>query len=225
MNLGEGEMFNKSPWFSIWIHPKETIESIVSVNPNHRLWPLATVYGFSSLMNLAQVYAPGYQFNLLTILIASIVLAPFWGYFLYGVSSFLIAKTGRWLNGSASFIQVRAVAIWASVPFIINVLCWVVMIIVFGEGLFKDFPGGNILSSLQMNIVLTVMLIKLGMTIWALVIYLQGLTVVHKFSIAKSMLNVVIVAFIIFVILLILWIAIVNTCGHFFDVPLITWNF
>lgn len=218
-------MLDKNPWLSIWVHPKETIEWIISFNPSYRLWPLATVYGFSSLMNLAQIYAPGYHFSLLTILISAIILAPIWGYFLYGVFSFLITKTGRWLNGSASFIQVRAVAIWASVPFTVNALCWLVMIIVFGGGVFKDFPGGNILSSLQMNIVLTVMLIKLSMTIWSLVIYLQGLATVHKFSIAKSMLNVVIAAFIVFVALLIVWVAIVNTCGYFFDVPLITLNF
>jgi len=217
-------MLSVNPWLHIWIHPKETIRKVISYNPNFRIWALSAIFGFVSLMFLEQIYSPGYRFSLKTILLFSILLAPFWGYFLFTILSWLVYSMGKLIGSKGGFLEVRSVAAWSSVPYFFNLICWAIMIVVFKRGLFTDFPEGISLSSFQMNLLLSLIAIKLVMVVWSLVIYIQGLSFVQELSTAKSILNIVLVVFILSIILGIIWIAIVNSCGYFFDVPLITFR-
>jgi len=217
-------MLSLNPWFHIWVHPKETVRKIISFNPYFRIWILAAVFGFVSLMFLEQIYSPGYRFSLLSILLFSILAAPFWGYFLFTSLSWLVYVTGKLIGSKGGFTEICTVTAWSSVPYVINMACWIVMIVVFKKDLFTDFPAGKLLESLQINLILTLSALKLGMTIWSIVIYIQALSFVQELSIAKTLLNILLAAFIISVVLGILWIAIAGTCGNFFDVPLITFR-
>lgn len=212
-------MFEENPWLSIWVHPRKTIQKIISVNPNHRVWLLACIYGFCSLMNLAQLYALGYSLSLPILLIGVVVFSFFWGYFLLTIFSWLIFKVGSWLKGVGSFIHIRTVTAWACVPLTVNAMVWILLMILFGLDLFKDFPKS--LSSAQMNTILAVLLIKLAMSIISLIIYLQGVSFVHQFSIAKTIASILIVACILLVFFGILWV-IIASC--FFDIPFITFK-
>lgn len=217
-------MFEGNPWLSIWVRPRKTIQNIISVNPNHRLGILACIYGFCSLMNLAQLYVLGYRFSLPVLLIGIVVFSFFWGYFLLTIFSWLIFKVGSWLKGAGSFVHIRAVAAWASVPLAINAIAWGLLIILFGLDLFKGFSGRETLSSTQMNTILTILLVKLAMSIVSLIIYLQGISIVHQFSISKAILNILIVACILAIFFVAVWIIIASSCGHFFDMPLVTFK-
>ncbi len=218
-------MLSLNPWTNIWIHPKKTIKQIVAYNPNFRLWVLSTIIGFSSLMFLEQLFSPGLKYSLKAILLFSFFVSPFWGYFILCFLSFLIHRVGKQMNSKASYSDVRAVASWACVPYIVSLVIWIVMISFFKNDLFKSFPQNVLLTEAQISFVLVALGIKLAMTIWSFFIYIQGLSSIQEFSIPKTLLNITFVALIVSVIIFLLWAAIVNTCGYFYDVPLITFRF
>jgi len=218
-------MLSLNPWTNIWIHPKKTIKQVVAYNPNFRLWVLSTIIGFSSLMFLEQFFSPGLKYSLKAILLFSLFISPFWGYFVLCFLSFLIHRVGKLMNSKASYSDVRAVASWSSVPYSVSLIVWIVLIAFFKNDLFKNFPQNTSLTEAQMSFVLIALGIKLVMTTWSFFIYIQGLSLIQEFNISKTLLNIAFVLLIASAIVFLLWSAIVNTCGYFYDVPLITFRF
>jgi len=218
-------MLSLNPWTNIWIHPKKTIKEIVAYNPNFRLWVLSTIFGFSSLMYLEQIFSPGLKYSLKAIILFSLLIAPFWGYFVFCFLSFLVHRVGKLMNSKASYSDVRAVASWSCVPYSISSLVWIILIFFFGNDLFKNFPQNTSITEVQMSFVLAALGIKLTMTTWSFFIYIQGLSLIQGFNIPKTILNIVFAMLIVSVIIFLLWSAIVNTCGYFYDVPLVTFRF
>jgi len=176
-------------------------------------------------MFLEQFFSPGFKYSLKTILLFSLFASPFWGYFILSFLSFLIHRVGKQMNSKASYSDVRAVASWSCVPYSVSSAIWIVMIVFFKNNLFKNFPQNIFLTEAQVSFVLVALGIKLVMTIWSFFIYIQGLSFIQEFSISKTLLNIAFVTLIVTAIIFLLWAAIVNTCGYFYDVPLITFRF
>lgn len=41
----------KSPWFSIWLYPRETLRTIFKTDPKKDFWWLCAIYGFILILN------------------------------------------------------------------------------------------------------------------------------------------------------------------------------
>ncbi len=193
-------MEGKSPWFTMWTKPKETIQKVIDFNPNYQLGFLSLIYGFVSLMGSFQSMSLGYRFNFFLIILIGLVCAPIWGYIVFSVSSFLVFITGKILKGQGSFKQVRASFAWANVPLIANIFLWIVLFLFFQDKVFKDFPGGHVLQTYEIVVLFSILFLQLVLSIWVLVLYVNALAQVQKFSIIKSILNIIfalVVAFII----------------------------
>ncbi len=191
---GRKEMSKKlgfNPWLSMWTKPRETIQKIVEIDPNYRLAVLSGIYGFISLLGSFQTMSLGYKFNFFLIIIAALILAPLWGYVIFSVVSYFVYFTGRWIGGKAIYKEVRSSFAWSNAPMTVNVILWVVMGILFGQTLFLDFPGGNLLTQNQVGILFAILLAQLIISVWILVLFVNALSQVQKFSIAKSVLNLI----------------------------------
>jgi Yip1 domain len=217
-------MLSLNPWISIWIHPKKTIQQVIAYNPNFRIWVLATIIGFATLMLLEQIFSPAFKYSLRAILTFTLILSPFWGYFVLNLVSFLTYKIGKIMDSKRSFSDVRAALSWSCVPYIIICICWIVMLMIFKGQLFKDFPQNITLKKWHIETILIISLVKLSMSVYSLIIYIQALAYVQEFSIKKTLLNLFFVGGILTTIIFLLWTVIVNTCGYFFDIPLITFR-
>lgn len=189
-----------NPWITIWTSPRKTIARIVSENPQQGLWRLAAIYGFLSLLNGFQSYALGDIAHLIAILLLALILAPIWGMLVFGAWSWVIYRVGKLLNGKGTFSFVRAAFAWSCVPLILNIFLWMILIVAFGTSLFQTVPLTG-----PVFFLLVVLIFKVIVLVWSLVIYINALAEVQKFSIARSIANIVLAWVAIAAVVLLIW--------------------
>jgi hypothetical protein len=183
-----------NPWVSVWTSPRVTIARIVQENPNRGLWWLAAIYGFSGLLNFLQSIFLGAQMGVIPIFLLALVIGPLWGYASFSVWSAVVWWTGKWIKGTAHFKAVRAAYAWSCVPFIINIVLWVVMAALFGRLLFMNFAEGYAFTQGEVIFLFFILLARIAVGIWSLVIYLNALAEVQNFSVLRAIGNVLIAA-------------------------------
>lgn len=184
-------MLDKNPWLSIWCEPRATIRRIVEQNPNRSLWILAFIYGFLSLLNSFQSISIGSVMGMASVFLIAVVLSPLWGYAGFSIWSWVVCKVGRLLKGEGSFSHVRAAFAWSCVPLTVNIFLWLIMIFSFGFSFFFHPQETMAFSSQQSAFLLLILIGKVGIAIWSLVIYLNALAEVQKFSILRAIFNVI----------------------------------
>lgn len=181
-----------NPWVSIWLEPRATVARIVAANPNRSLWVLAAIYGFTSLLNFFQAGALGSYLGPVSILLLAAVIAPFWGYLIFAIWSALISWTGGWFKGKGSFAAVRAVYAWSCVPFAFHIPIWLFLAALFGKQLFIHFPEAVALTQTQVTLLFALLIFKVVLAIWSLVIYINALAEIQRFSVIRAILNLVV---------------------------------
>ncbi len=176
-----------NPWLAIWRHPRTTIAQIVSDNPKRGIWALSWLYGILGLLNSLQLMSTGHAYNLFFIVPLTILLAPIFGFISFTIMSAVVYTVGLLLKGKASFFAIRAALSWASLPLIINVILWGLLIGVFQEGLFRPFqPEEGVLLLLS-----AVLVGKVASVVWSLILYVNMLSEVQRFSTARSIINII----------------------------------
>ena len=163
-----------NPWFSIWFHPKATIRKIVEENPNRSLWLLATIYGFSSLLNLAQSISIGETAGIFFIFILALLIAPAWGWIVFSFWSCVIHWSGKLLKGRGEFKAIRAAYSWSCVPLIFNIALWFVLVTILGKQIFFSTPD-LYFTQAQVTFLFFILIAKVVLAVWSLVIYLNTL--------------------------------------------------
>lgn len=181
-----------NPWLKIWVEPKATIRKIINYNPNFRLFFLSAIYGFVSLVSSSERFSLGLTMHFFWVLLLCLIIAPIWGYIVFSISSFFIYFIGKWLKGRAKFIEVRSAIAWSNVPMLVNIFMWILLFIIFGSDLFRDFPGAFVLTKAQKAFLFLILLSQLVISIWIIVLYVNALSEVQKFSIGKAILNILI---------------------------------
>jgi len=193
-----------NPWTSIWTEPKKTIAKIVSANPKQSIWVLAWIYGFLSILNFSQSAVLGDNLNVFVILFIAIVVAPFWGMIAFAIWSWIVQKIGQYLKGKGNFANVRAAFAWSCVPLVVNIVLWILLLAVYGGALFKS----NENSEGSMALMTIVLIAKVVILIWSLVIFINTLAQVQKFTIGRSIANIFLAWVAIAIAFAIIWIII-----------------
>lgn len=125
-----------NPWFSMWLRPRETIQSIVSRDPTHLVLLLAMLSGISQALGKASTKNLGDSMALPAIFVVVAVAGSIGGIVGLYVFSYLLKISGTWLGGHSSLVDIRAAAAWSSVPIIWAMLLWVPELLIFGKDLF-----------------------------------------------------------------------------------------
>jgi hypothetical protein len=199
------KMEYRSPWLTIWTQPRATIARIVAENPNRSLWGLAFIYGFCSLMNLFQSVALGANLGIVGILLLAIIAAPFYGYLSFTIWSGFVFWIGKLFKGAGSFKVVRSAYAWSCVPILLNIPLWLLMVALFGHQLFLNSPNAQFMPNSQVLLLFVILIVKVVLSIWSLVIYLNALAEVQKYSILRAILNVVLAGVVMSILAFILW--------------------
>jgi signal peptidase I len=117
----------RSPWITLWLSPRLTIENIVATRPRQFVWMLAilalvaALYG--QLVNVgAERLLADWRFWLGFVLVCAIA-----GPALLYVSASILSWISRLLGGRAPLVALRAVVAWSAVP---NILGFVVALII-----------------------------------------------------------------------------------------------
>jgi len=181
---------SSNPWLTIWTQPRETVARVVSENPKKDLWWLATIYGFSSLLNVFQSFLAGNSLQVFAIFIIALAISPFWGYLNLSIWSWVTTITGKWLKGAGNFQTVRCAYAWSFVPLIINIPIWILLGVLFGSQLFTNFADHQLLSNVQVTTLFCLLLLRVTSVIWSIVIYVNALAEVQRFSILRAIGNI-----------------------------------
>lgn len=181
-----------NPWRTMWLEPRATIRSVVSQNPGRSLWLLAAVYGFSSILNGYQSAALGGEVATWMLVLFAMIFAPIWGYIVFCIWGWLIALTGKLLKGEGNFYTIRAAYAWSCVPLAANAVLWFLLIALFGGKIFQSAVDGHLLTQGQITTLFVLLIGKMVFVIWAIVLYLNALAEVQKFSVLRAIVNVII---------------------------------
>lgn len=203
----------RHPWLSIWTRPRATIAEIVASHPNRSLWVLAAIYGFSSLMNLFQSGSLGSKMGVVPILILAVVFSPLWGYVAFSFWSWFVSWTGKWFKGKGPYTHIRAAYAWSCVPMVFQIPLWLFLVAVFGRKLFTAFPEGAALGPSEASLLFFLLIGKVVLAVWSLVIYVNALAEVQKFSILRAIGNLIAAAILVAIVCAVFWSAIFYLIG------------
>jgi len=184
-------MSDKNPWLSIWCHPRETIRQVIQENPNRSLWVLSFIYGFLSLLNSFQAISIGSMMGMWVVFLAALVLSPFWGYAAFSIWSWVVYQVGKLFKGQGDFSGIRAAFAWSCVPLTVNLVFWFLMMLSFGVAFFFSPEEMYPISNQKSAFLILILIGKVVISIWSLVIYLNALAEVQKFSILRSIFSVI----------------------------------
>lgn len=176
-----------NPWFSMWIHPRKTIRTILQVNPKYGVFYLAAIYSLSSFFYYSNYWSIGISVPFYYILVLGVILCPFIGFIWLYFTGWILYFTGKWLEGNAQMLELRAVVAWSKIPIAINLLIWFILMGVHPRYVFILDAGGP--SSLLINFIMII----LG--IWSYVLLIQSIREVQSFSVARSIINVILALF------------------------------
>ncbi len=152
-----------------------------------------------------QSIAIGTAIGTFAILILAAVVGPIYGYINFCVWSWFVAWVGKLFKGQGQFSSIRAAYAWSCVPIALNVPLWLLMVVIFGHQLFLNLPDAHLMDAGKVFLLFVILIAKVVLAIWSLVIYVNGLAEVQKFSVLKAILNIIVAMIIVAVVLFILW--------------------
>jgi signal peptidase I len=158
----------RSPWTTLWLSPRQTIDHILATRPRHLVWPLAilgSIAGYYGLLVSAGAAGGLADWRLwLGFLLFSAVVGIVWLY----LSALILNWIGRLLGGHASTLELRAVVAWSAVPSILGFFI-VLLIRAAVSGESAAIRGG-------------LALLVIGFGLWSFVVFLLMLARVQHFG-------------------------------------------
>src|SRR5262249_23754334 len=146
-----------SPWLTVWLRPRDTIERIVASNPRRHVLLLAALGGMATVLFgliLAGLTNQLFDQRFAIIVVGGLVLGIA-GLYIYGLSFNL---WGRILGGGSSAMDLRAALAWGAIPGIVGfVICLAALVALKLSGSLSQAPIA----------VLQVMAIALGL--WSVI--------------------------------------------------------
>ena len=163
----------RSPWLTVWLSPRRTIERLVAARPTYFVWPLAVIGTFASLYSQSSViYGASYLLNwqlVLSILVFGALIGLIWLY----VAGLMLSWIGRLLGGQASALHMRTVFAWSTLPTILGFAIIVAVGAVVGRGGALD----------------SVPLLVAVFSLWSLIVFLLMLGRVQHFGFFRTVLT------------------------------------
>ena len=198
-----------NPWFSMWLHPRQTIRQIVSTNPDRLVVLLAAVGGIAEALTNAASDSKGDDISLQAILLTALFGGPIMGIVGLWLGGLLLRWTGGWLGGQADTRSVRTALAWANVPLIWSLLLWGPALLFFGAELFTTATPAIDASSMFAGLYLVFTLGIGVVSLWALVAFFHALGEVQGFSAWKALGNSILAGLVVAIPLLVLALAMV----------------
>jgi signal peptidase I len=177
-----------SPWLSVWINPRRTVERILATQSG---WDVLLLAALGTISEIAAQLIPtsGLPAALpdWRILAALVLLGAAAGILALYLTACFLKWTGALLGGRASMATIRAAVAWGGAPFAIGVpICLVVFFALALSGLAK----GPFVA-----IVLQLILLVLGL--WALVLALWMYGRVQGFGFWRTIVSFAVASFIV----------------------------
>lgn len=190
-NLSDKEIFTK-----IWTSPRKVFKYIVDRNYEKYFVILLILAGISNAFSQAINKNMGENLPILGIILICIIAGGLFGWISFYIYAALISWTGKWLKGKGNTDSILRIISYAMIPSIVAMALLIPQICIVGADLFKadyDFEGASALSTIVSGILLIITeVLQVILSIWTFVLCIIGISEVQKFSIGKSILNMLI---------------------------------
>ena len=176
-----------NPWKEVWLHPRNTIKTILKYDPKYMVLPLAALVGIANNaldFESSDVIVGGSSF------IGSVLVAAILGIVSLYISGFLLSLTGRWIKGEANALKLRAAIAWSGVPVVASLILFI--------------PLFFALNSSAMGIIGVSSIAVIILGVWSVILQVGMISEIQKFSIGKAILNIILAFIVILIPLLIL---------------------
>jgi signal peptidase I len=178
MTLSE-EAGPKSPWMTIWLSPRRTIDGVLATRPRHLVWLLASLGAIASFYG--QLLSFGLTSQLLDwrILLGFVVASAALGVASLYLAALVLSWIGKLLGGPASALELRAVLAWSTVPTILGSTVILVLLAVLRMSAGESVNGVAGFSALSSAIVAIC-------GFWSLIILLLMLSRAERFGFGRT---------------------------------------
>jgi len=199
-NLSDWEIFTK-----IWFSPRKVFRDINDRSYGKYVPILLVLAGISSAFDQAISKDLGDKMPLLGVLGICIIGGGLLGWIGLAIYAALVSWTGKWLKGKGKERSILRIMAYASIPLAVSLICLIPQIGIHGNEIFESVDEYTAAPGLVLTIVFWLsLLLGVVLGIWALVLSIVGISEVQKFSIGKSILNLLMPVFVIAVPILLL---------------------
>lgn len=192
--LTDKEVFTK-----IWSSPRQIFKFINDKNYDQYMIVLLLLSGISRSFDRASMNNMGDTMSIWAIVGICIIAGGLFGWLSYYIYAALMSWTGKWLNAKGDTDSILRMLSYAMLPSIIALIFLIPQIAIYGNEIFK--ADGDITSAgLLANIFFYgSILLEFVLGIITIVFCVIGTSEVQKLSIGKSILNLLLPAFVIMV--------------------------
>ena len=173
---------HRSPFLTIWRHPRETVRWIVAENPSlHVIW-LACLAGVGDLLSrdFARDTGDRSTVAIIVAILGACIRGPVWGLLCLWIFSHLIRWTGGLIGGKATREHLKAAMAWALVPLVCGVPLWIPLV-VYSYIFSEDAPSAAAQPVLLVVALLAIFLVEVILAVWTIVLLCQTVAEVQGF--------------------------------------------
>lgn len=170
--------FKKSPFVTLWIHPRETIRKVIHTTSTKTLLLLLLVGMLVNILDQASTYEVGQKFPIENILLGSLLLTPvmalvsYWGY------TWVLWIGLKMFKTNISFKELRTAMAWSFLPIVWFAPVVILKILIFGSRAFTTLGSAGYLEAIFQ-------IADLVLAVWGVVIYFAVISEVGKLRIWK----------------------------------------
>jgi signal peptidase I len=140
---------SRSPWISIWLSPRQTIDHILATGPRRFVWLLAALGMIGGLYS--QVLGAGFLGGMAgwRVWLCFIAVSAVIGILFLYLNALILRGVGSLVGGRASMLELRAVLAWSAVPAILGLVIALLLnagVRLFGAASATSPAGFSLLS-------------------------------------------------------------------------------
>jgi signal peptidase I len=169
----------KSPWTTIWLDPRRTIDDVLATRPRQFIWLLASLGAMAGFYGqLLGSDLAGQLFDW-RILLAFVIASAVFGVAGLYLAALVLSWIGRLLGGRASPLELRAVLAWSMVPTIAGSIVVLVLLAVLRVPGVEGLAGTAGLAALLPEI-------EKIFGLWSLIVLVRMLSRVEQFGLGRA---------------------------------------
>ncbi|NMM47500.1 Yip1 family protein [Marinigracilibium pacificum] len=187
-NLSDKDIFTK-----IWTQPRMVLEFIDKKEYDKWLFPILILLGINgSLENFINNDWGGIFTNVGVSILFGIIVGGLLGWISYYIFAAFLSFTGKWLGGEANTYDLFRMNTYAAIPSAFTILLFIPVYAIYA------LYGSDYLNEVSQNLLYYIAFIgfiTFGIAVWSLVLTVVGISVTQKFSIGRSIGNIVLAFF------------------------------
>jgi hypothetical protein len=184
-----GTFTDKQIFTKIWSQPRLIFRYVHENNHDKYTHILLVFAAIGRGLDRAAMKSMGDNSSLATIIIMSILAGGLFGWLTYYIYAAMVSWTGKGLKGVANTQAILRVLAYGMIPAVLSLPIIVLQISLFGNAIFQseiDFANYSLPVE---GVYYLSLVVEMTLGIWTICLVVAGISEVQKFSVIKSILN------------------------------------